>query len=1476
MTSLSAIGDGLAGGDERGFRVVRGILIGLGLCCLTFFAMLQLTWPQQTVVGVVMLFLAFWLTRVSNSYLITLTLMVMSLFATVRYACWRIGTVANFFLDPGNKWGPLDAFFILLLVAAETYAFIVLFLGFMQTIWPLRRAPVPLPENPEEWPHVDLLIPTYNEPMSIVRYTALASLNIDWPADKLHVYILDDGKREEFRKFAEEAGVGYMTRSDNKHAKAGNINRALQRLTSPYVAIFDCDHVPTRSFMQMTIGWFLRDRNLGMLQTPHHFYSPDPFERNLNQFRIIPNEGELFYGIVQDGNDFWNATFFCGSCAVLRRTALDEIGGIAVETVTEDAHTSLRMQMNKWNTAYINIPQAAGLATERLSGHVKQRIRWARGMVQILRTDNPLTARGLKLAQRLCYFNAMTHFMYALPRLIFLTSPLIYLLLSQTNVPGYWAAIFAYALPHLILSNLTNSRIQGLHRHSFWNEIYETVLSPYILMPTLLALVNPKLGKFDVTAKGGVVNRTYFDKAIAQPFIVMLLFNVLGLLMVIPRSIHIPLPLLNRVWDGDHPGTIAMNAIWTVFNIVILGVSTAVAQEMIQQRQQVRIHLVAPVKLKLADGRVLHTQTADISTGGVSLSLEESEQMVLGDLLQVVFALHVDDAELPARLVARDGKTLHLQFEPLTLVEEEMLTMVLYSRADRWLAWGDHRESDRPMESLKRIFELSVVGLKIAFRSLILRKKPDGARRGVAVGSVSSILLTMLLALPFTAHAAQATAKKVTATATKAETPAPSSNSFQTTLTLKDLGLSSPIELRGFDGMGNVFFSLPNEQVVKQASLHLVYHFSPGLLTQLSHIKVALNGTLVATLLPPATTTGNEAILDRDISLPADLLVRKNELSFEFIGHYTMQCEDPANSVLWSRIDPSTSVSLSGDLLPIADDLKFLPLPFFDEALTRKPVIPISFSGQPSQIALQAAGAVTSYFGILTDYRAARFPVSVGTIPQGNVVLIAENPATLPASLQLGPISAPTLAIRTNPDDPHGKVLVVTGADGEQLLTAAQALAMNWNGIQGATATVQDFTLPAPREADTAPRWMETNKRIPLWDYSAIESLQTDGSVPVQTFFRLPPDLYYADKQDVLLHLNYRYNPLPIGPSSSMQVRVNGGYIGSVPLTPSKGSSRETAADVGVPVVNIRPFSNSLNVGFAFQVLKKGQCLDTTPINLQGSVLRSSYLDLRQFPHWAAMPNLELFSNAGFPFTRFADLSQTTVVMPEAPTSQEVELYLTMMAHFGAETGFPVLRVTVADAGAMHAGEDRDFLVIGTAQDNSGISKAADNMPVQILSDGGLKAQDTEGFFAPFRRAWWKIRTRDQQVSGDFSVNVSPDAILEGLESPYSSNRSLVIVRLKDAGSYEPFTVAFLKAAQSSDISGTVSVLHGTEFQSFRLGNNVYHVGRLPLWMAVNLWFTRAPWMIAIGVLAIAAVFAVWIRAWLRKRARQRLRAVEE
>ncbi len=1494
-------------GDSFLLKAIRFFVLAGGIFFLIFTGILDLTWPQQAILGLLMVLLAFWMDRSSSSYLVTLTLMLLSMYSTFRYGYWRISYVIRFFLDPGVNWTALDAFFIWLLVGAETYAFVILFLGYLQTLWPLRRTPVPLPEDPENWPAVDLLIPTYNEPLSVVKFTALAAMNIDWPADKLNVYILDDGKREEFRRFAEDAGIGYMTRDDNKFAKAGNINRALERLDAPFVAIFDSDHVPTRSFLQVTLGWFLRDRQLGMLQTPHHFYSPDPFERNLDQFRVIPNEGELFYGVVQDGNDFWNATFFCGSCAVLRRSALDEVGGIAVETVTEDAHTSLRMQMKGWNTAYVNIPQAAGLATERLSGHVKQRIRWARGMVQILRTENPLFASGLSAAQRLCYFNAMSHFLYALPRLIFLTAPLIYLIFGKTNVPGYWAAILAYAFPHLVLSSLTNSRIQGQHRHSFWNEIYETVLAPYIFLPTMLALISPKLGSFNVTAKGGVVNRSFFDVRIAQPFMVLLFMNVVGLVMAIPRYLYIPLPYIRLLWDGTHPGTIVMNVLWTCFNVTILGVATAVAWESQQRRSTVRVAMSVPSDVILADGTVVQGVTADLSSGGVRVQVDRSFTAMPGDQVRLVFPVLDGDATLPATVISADGQSLRAQFDPLNLQEEESLTMVLYSRADTWLGWGEAREADRPLLSLYRIMQLSFHGLAHTFRGLLKsRKNPP---KGRLATTVAPLLIFMLLALCGADHASaqhqrhrvpkQATAVKASSNDSGLPAPLPP-GTFDNNFPLTDINVPDTIVLRGVDAYHSIFFSVPQTDVVKTAKFHIKYHFSPGLIPEISHLKVSLNGTLFATLpvvTPPAiqhpgditpeqkvaeqqvlnvTRNENNALLEADLTMPAEMLVHNNELTFEFIGHYTLQCEDPSHSTLWSHVDSSSRIELAGTLLPLQNDLKLLPLPFYDAAVNLHPVVPIVFLGQPSPSALRAAGIVASYFGVLTNDHPVRFPVSLGTIPTGNVIVIGENAADLPPALNVTSVSGPTLAMRTNPADPYSKVLVLSGDTPENLVAAAQILVLQRDMLAGEQQSGQLVEKPRARKPDDAPRWLSTEHRTILGDVTQGNDLQGDGSVPVGVYLRLPPDLYTeGGPQNLGYHLSYRYNGIPLANESSLQVYMNGTYISSTPMPHTEQASAKLDTVVPVPVVSLRPFSNSLLMRFVFQIAKKGKCQDTAPLNLQGSVIKDSYLDIQDIPHWAVMPNLEIFANAGYPFTRKADLADTAVVMPDTPSTDEIEMYLTFMGHFGAQTGYPVLNVTVTDNDGMKSDRSKDYLVLGTMDDQPALGTLGSALPVRVDS-GGLHIQDTQGFFAPLQHAWWKVRGSEQVQSGQLeTTNGLPDALIEGIEWPRNSNRSVVVVALRDKTVVPSFLTVFLKTSQSSDIQQSVSVLHGNHFVSYRIGNDVYRVGSLSWWIRLNMLFSEFPWIVVIATVIFCILMAALIRAMLRRRARARLQGNE-
>jgi cellulose synthase (UDP-forming) len=1467
----------IGAGENLLTRILRLLFLILAAVILCFLAMVPLSWPQQAVLGLLSLLMALALARGSDSYLVTLTLMMLSMFCTFRYGYWRTSQVVRFFQDPANHWGALDAFFILCLLLAEAYAFVILFLGYFQTIWPLRRAPVSLPENPDNWPEIDVLIPTYDEPLDVVRFTALGALNMDWPADKLHVYILDDGRRKEFEQFAFEAGIGYRTRPDNKYAKAGNINTALQTMSSPLVAVFDCDHVPTRSFLQMTVGWFLRDPKLAVMQTPHHFYSPDPFERNLQQFHIIPNEGELFYGVVQDGNDFWNASFFCGSCAILRRTALDEIGGIAKETVTEDAHTSLRMQMAGWNSAYINIPQAAGLATERLSAHVGQRIRWARGMIQVLRTDNPLFAPGLKLPQRLCYFNAVGHFLYAVPRLIFLTAPLIYLLLNHTNIPGYWAAILAYALPHLTLSNVTNSRIQGDHRHSFWNEIYETVLAPYILLPTMMALISPRLGKFNVTAKGGVIHRTFFDSRIALPFLVMLLFNIAGLLVAIPRFF---------IWDTSRRGTVLMNVIWCCFNVVILGVCTAVARELQQRRTTVRINVAAPLSLKLPDGKSIACETVDMSNGGAGIRVTDPVELAPGTLVHLTFARPPAATPLHASVVSLEDSVLRVRFDDLSIAEQEVLTIQLYSRADSWLGWGESRENDNVLRSLGRIFQISMRGLKATFLSIFGREE-KAARKSTPL-SIAQLGMLLLLAAVIVANNPKALAQAQPPTANSASfantaNSVPPAGQYHDSFTLADAG-SPQIELHSIDREHNIYFTLPQTHVVRTATIHLYYAFSPALIPQLSQLRLLLNGTLFATIQPTAGQFGGSdgSNAEADLNIPPELLIHNNTLTIDFIGHYTMSREDPANTSLWARVHRNSYFDIRGDLLPLADDLKQLPIPFVDPAVIQPVSIPVVFPSQPSFKAIQAAGIVASYFGQISESRPVRFPVRIGAIPQGNAIVIVENTASLPAGLNLSAVSVPTVAMRTNPNDPYGKILIVTGSSADDAIVAAQAIALHTGMLSGAQAPIIHLSLPAKQAPDAAPRWARTDQTIPLWDYSTSDQLQGDGTAPLNVYFRIPPDLYYeTGGPDTRLHLVYRYNSIPIGPISSLQARINNAFLGSAPLFPGQDTSRTTQTDVPIPVINLRPFSNTLSFDYTFQLARQQNCDDSTPINLQGAILRDSYLDLRGYPHWTPLPNLEIFANAGFPFTRLADLSETTVVLPPTPTEQEIETFITLMGHFGRQTGFPGLRVTVAGPDALHDGAATDFLIIGEGDDQPAFSKLDAHLPVSLGSaqvQVKVPVQDTEGFFiSVLHNAWWKLRSNEHTESGGFTAGGTPDAVIEGIESPYDigGSRSIVAIHLKDATTFEPFINTFLDVQQSSDISDSVSVLHGTEFQSFRVGSQVYYVGVLPWWTQLRLWAAEYPWLIAIVVVVLAFLLAIWTRGWLRTRARARLTMIE-
>ena len=647
---------------------------------------------KQYIFGLISIAIVF-LLGFSKSKKVSLVMVVLSAMMSTRYIFWRATETLHFNSE-------VEAILGIGLFIAELYVWLILILGYLQTSWPLKRTIEPLPDDVSLWPTVDVYVPSYNESLDVVRDTVLAAQCIDYPRDKIKIYLLDDGKRSEFARFAADVGVGYITRDDNRHAKAGNLNHAMKITKGELICVFDCDHVATRTFLQATVGAFLKDNKLALLQTPHYFYSPDPFERNLKAAREIPNVGALFYGPVQQGNDNWNATFFCGSCAVIRRSALEEIGGFAVETVTEDAHTALKMQRLGWGSAFLAIPLAAGLATERLGLHIVQRTRWARGMTQIFRVDNPLFGRGLKWQQRLCYLNAMLHFQFGLPRVIFLTAPLAYLLFNLNIIHSSASLIFAYVLPHLVMSLYVNSRMNGRFRATFWGEIYETVMAFHLVIPTILTMISPKHGKFNVTDKGGLLDVGFFDFNIVRPHVICALLLLIGVVSGVVRAV-------GHNYFGVDPYVIALNVGWATFSLIILMAAIAVARETKQVRKTIRIDVHLPVVIHYASGISSRSSTINLSMGGAQISApdqrHENDEIEAIDVM-----LESGTISIPVQIIGAEDGVIRLQFHEMPLSRRRELVRVVLARADAWIQ--PEGPKDNPLRSLlniiRTVFEL--------------------------------------------------------------------------------------------------------------------------------------------------------------------------------------------------------------------------------------------------------------------------------------------------------------------------------------------------------------------------------------------------------------------------------------------------------------------------------------------------------------------------------------------------------------------------------------------------------------------------------------------------------------------------------------------------------------------------------------------------------------------------------------------------
>ena len=547
-----------------------------------------------------------------------------------RYIFWR----ATSTLPPLDQ--PVNLALGLLLMLAELYCVLILIVSLIINADPLDRKPLERNDD-EALPTVDVFIPTYNEEEYILATTVAAAKSMDYPAEKLTVWLLDDGgtdqkvgdnnpekaaaamaRRVALTKLAEDLDARYLTRAKNEHAKAGNMNNGLQHAKGEIVVVFDADHAPFRSFLRETIGHFAKDPKLFLVQTPHVFLNPDPVERNLKTFQSMPSENEMFYSVTQRGLDKWNGSFFCGSAALLRRAALDVAGGFSGITITEDCETAFELHGKGWNSVYVDKPLIAGLQPETFESFIGQRSRWCQGMFQILLLKNPLFKKGLKPIQKLAYLSSMTFWFFPLPRMVFTFAPLLHVFFDVKIFVSSMDEAFAYTATYMAVNLMLQNYLYGRVRWPFVSELYEYVQGVYLARAIVAVVAKPRKPTFNVTAKGISLDNDHLS-SLAWPF-----FAIFGVLLVGATT------ALYRYFTEPGAELMLIVGLWTSFNLVIAGVALGVVAERRELDRHPRLAIDRRGILGLV-GASLPVTITSVSAGGCSVRFAD-EASIPADL----------------------------------------------------------------------------------------------------------------------------------------------------------------------------------------------------------------------------------------------------------------------------------------------------------------------------------------------------------------------------------------------------------------------------------------------------------------------------------------------------------------------------------------------------------------------------------------------------------------------------------------------------------------------------------------------------------------------------------------------------------------------------------------------------------------------------------------------------------------------------
>ncbi len=724
----------LSMGDRANFLVWFLLVIAVaGIVSVPTSIQVQATLGIAAVLAVMLL-----KPLVMDNMVARFTMMAIASTLVMRYWAWRVTET----LPPVEDVISFVPAVILFIV--ETYAIGVFFLSGFMTADPVRRG-LPPKVAARDLPTVDILVPSYNEPVEMLSITLSAAKNMHYPVNKRTVVLCDDGgtdqrcnhedpkiaegarkRRRDLIQLCNELGVMYSTRARNEHAKAGNMSAALEKLDGELVVVFDADHVPSRDFLARTVGFFVEDPKLFLVQTPHFFLNPDPIDRNVGLRTDCPPENEMFYHLSHRGLDRWGGAFFCGSAALLRRKALDEAGGFAGETITEDAETALGIHRNGWKSLYVDHAMIAGLQPETFVSFIQQRGRWATGMMQLLILKNPLRGKGLSMTQRLCYLNSMTFWLFPLVRMTFILAPLAYLFFGLQIFVATIGEVAVYMTSYMAVNFMIQNALYGKVRWPLVSEIYETAQAPYLSSAIFKTLANPRGAKFNVTAKDEVLEEDFISP-IFKPLLAIFALTLLGVVAAAVRWVMFP---------GDHNIIMVVGG-WAVYNFLLVGAAIRAVAERQQRRQVPRVPVNVPATIALGHDHpvFLAATVVDASTSGCRIvvrprAAEDGSTPEMPKPGETFYftpefpkSPHLENAvRVQVKTVTREGDTLALgvSFDPTQpMIVRESVAHMIFGDSASWEAIRATRNKRMGLlRGMIYVLGLSVQGIWHTMRAL--------------------------------------------------------------------------------------------------------------------------------------------------------------------------------------------------------------------------------------------------------------------------------------------------------------------------------------------------------------------------------------------------------------------------------------------------------------------------------------------------------------------------------------------------------------------------------------------------------------------------------------------------------------------------------------------------------------------------------------------------------------------------------------